>query len=635
MSKSVLLKTILRTTGVWLALICHSFYAHAQFTNINGIVNSYYQVIENIPSKTCVRLSSVAGLSAVDKVMIIQMKGASINTSDPNSASWGDTTALNNAGNYELAYICSIRGDSVFFVHRLVNNYTPVSGKVQLVTVAQYDNARVTDTIKAKPWDNVTGTGAVIAIEVIDTLVLQAPIYADKAGFKGGIVFQHSGNCDFFNPAGVAYVYDADIFGSSNNGAHKGEGIADFTATTDGGKGAPANGGGGGNNHNNSGGGGSNIVAGGRGGGNSSSGPFFCITGNNQGRGGWPLGSWSGKKIFAGGGGGAGHNNNAVFMLGGGDGGGIIFLHADTLISNGYKVMANGGLGGNSQGDGAGGGGGAGTIILDINTYLDAATIEAIGGNGGNSNDVTTPGRCFGGGGGGSGGVVYTKTASITGTVTRTGGTGGIETNRDAACLAAIPGLVGATGNLVNNYNYTIGTIFGLYCGGILPATLTYFRAQLQGTSVQLTWNMSNPELVAMYAVERMSNSGQWQIIKNVEADDIRQFYTCIDPSPEQGDNFYRIRIIQKSNAVAYSPTRYIFISSRNDFTVYPNPATDKLYIRTHYSSPVKLELVDMAGKLLFQKTILSPMTEITLPVLPKAVYALRIGDQVKKLVIH
>ena len=632
MLKSILAKTLQRFIGVWLIIICCGHPVHSQFTDISGIQNSYYQVIENVPSKTCVRVNSVAGLNTVDKVLIIQMKGAAIGSSTPN---WGDTTALNNAGNYELAYICSIRGDSVFFVHHLVNDYTPGAGKVQLVTVAQYDDARVTGTINAQPWDNTTGTGGVIAIDVVNTLQLQASIDASQSGYKGGIVFQHSGTCDFFNPAGTGYVYDADNYSSSANGAHKGEGVADMTATTDGGKGAPANGGGGGNNHNNSGGGGSNLAAGGLGGGNSSSGPFYCITGGNQGRGGWPLGSWNGKKVFAGGGGGAGHNNNAIFMLGGGHGGGVVFIHAGTLVSNGHSIRSNGANGGNSQGDGAGGGGGGGTVILDINSYSDAVNIEANGGNGGNADDVGTPGRCFGGGGGGGGGVIYFNGASPAGTISTAGGSGGLEFNRSGTCAAAIPGLSGSSGSFVNNYTYRIGNVFGSTCGSMLPVSFAYFKAVLKRSTVQLSWKMFSPSTVSYYVVERMNANRTWVEIQTILASDFQELYMAVDTHPVSGDNFYRIKIIQKSHTVSYSPTRYVFVSANNDILIYPNPATDKIFIRFQYSAPINLEMLDIKGKVILRRKILSPLTEIPVSHLPKGVYAVRIGEQVKKLIVQ
>src|SRR4030095_6503244 len=152
-------------------------------TNISGVVNSYYRVIEVIPAKACVRLNTVSGLARLQKTLLIQMKGASVITT--NNSSFGDTTSLNNAGNYEVAVICSIDGDSVFMFHNFLNSYT-VADKVQLVRFAEYYSANVVDTIKATPWSNSSGTGGVIALSVGQDLTLNAPIYADSAGYRGG-----------------------------------------------------------------------------------------------------------------------------------------------------------------------------------------------------------------------------------------------------------------------------------------------------------------------------------------------------------------------------------------------------------------------------------------------------------------
>src|SRR3982750_3642052 len=106
----------------WLVpfILACSLQSTAQTTNISGVVNTYHKVIEIIPAKACVRVSSTAGLIQFLKTMLIQMKGATINTT--NTASFGDTTSLNNAGNYELGTVCDIIGDSVFFFHTLLNN---------------------------------------------------------------------------------------------------------------------------------------------------------------------------------------------------------------------------------------------------------------------------------------------------------------------------------------------------------------------------------------------------------------------------------------------------------------------------------------------------------------------------------
>ena len=635
MGKKNQYRSILRTALLWPALLLMANSGSAQFTNISGVVNTYYSIVEVIPAKACVRVSNTSGLSTVNKVLIIQMKGATISTSNAGLASWGDTTSLNNAGNYEINYICAVRGDSVFMVYQLASTYTPSNGKVQLVAFAEYQNANVIDSVKAAPWNFTSGTGGVIAIDVIDTLQLNAPIYADGAGYKGGTFFHHSAStCGFFTPVGTAYAYDATT-GTNDNGAYKGEGVGDPPSNMDGGKGAPANGGGGGNNHNNSGAGGANLSAGGRGGGNSSSGPTGCNTSNNMGIGGKALQSWNGKKVFVGGGGGAGHNNNAVFTLGGGNGGGIIFIQADTLIGNGHKITANGAAGGQSQGDGAGGGGAGGTIVMDVNRYLGAALIQVNGGAGGNSNDVLTPGRCFGGGGGGSGGAIYFSGTLPAVTTNNTGGTAGVETNRDAGCAAAVPGLNGNNGQVISNYTINEANIFASSCGLSLPARFMSFTATQQEQKAELNWRILNAELVKEFKVERKGINSLWQTLGIITATDNREHYSITDHQPIPGANFYRVALIEINNAVNYSGERYIYFSKPGRYTIYPNPARDKITVSGKITRPVEFRLSSVNGDIVLKQTLVLPSTIIQFPSLAPGVYIVRIDDETTKLLIR
>jgi hypothetical protein len=162
-------------------------------TNISGIVNSYYQVIEVMPTIYALKVSNPAGLGVNNRVLIVQMKGASVNTA--NDSGFGDTTTLNEAGNYETAVICKIKTDTIYFHHTFLNTYSPVAGKVQMVKMAEYYSANVTDTIKATSWNNTSGTGGVIAIFCDMNLTLNAPIYADSSGYRGGALVASSGTC--------------------------------------------------------------------------------------------------------------------------------------------------------------------------------------------------------------------------------------------------------------------------------------------------------------------------------------------------------------------------------------------------------------------------------------------------------
>jgi len=499
------------------------------------------------------------------------------------------------------------------------------------VKMAEYYSANVTDTIKAASWNSTSGTGGVIAIFCDMDLTLNAPIYADSSGYVGGAYILSSGTCSNFTPAS-AYYYNASST-SPQSGAWKGEGAATVAASQTGGRGAPANGGGGGNNHNNSGGGGANLNAGGIGGGNSST--AGCTT-TLRGLAGKALSSWSGQKIFFGGGGGAGHSNGGIYTKGGGNGGGLIFIHAENINGNGYKISANGGAGGQSQSDGAGGGGAGGTIITDITNFIGPLTIQANGGSGGNSEDGGNVGRCYGGGGGGSGGVIYFPSTTPAITINTNGGNAGAETGRDASCAAAVAASAGSSGQVIQNYLYRRSTEPASNCGIALPFTLYYFNAKSVQQKVLLQWRITGTESISQFKVEKQITGNEWIVIQTLTASLRSEVYTTEDLYPAAGKNYYRIKIIESDNKQTYSPVRLVdFSSAINEFFVFPNPAQNSITIRRNNSTPVNLKLFSLSGNLILQKQLSTAQTFLHLPSMVPGVYILQSGGVNKKLIIH
>ncbi|MCX6318200.1 MAG: T9SS type A sorting domain-containing protein [Bacteroidetes bacterium] len=612
-----------------LCFFCIPVFSGAQ-TNISGVVNSYYQVVEVIPVKACIRVSNITGLLPNKRVLLVQMKGASFLTT--NSTAFGDTTSTNEAGFYEAGTICAINGDSVFLFHNLLHSYTPSIGKVQLVAFAEYTSANVTDTLKATAWNNGTGTGGVIALFADLDITLNAPIYADAAGFNGGSVVVSNTTCFNAPLAATNYAY-AGANTAPQNGAYKGDGIADIAASQNGGRGPLINGGGGGNNHNNSGGGGANLSAGGAGGGNSST--AGCTT-TLKGLGGKPLKNWGGEKIFLGGGGGAGHNNNGVQLKGGGNGGGIVFIWANSITGNNYVISANGGAGGNSQSDGAGGGGAGGTIILAVNTYNGGVTVEANGGKGGDSDDGGNIGRCFGGGGGGSGGAVYFTGALPPVTVTTNGGAAGIETGRDPGCAAIQAATAGTTGAIITNYTFSRSTANAGYCALLLPSKLIAFNCLPYQDQVLLKWEILNPELVAYFTVEKSENGTDWQRLFDLTAVNNQEAYSSMDRTAIAGKTYYRLRITEKSGYIYYSPVRQLLISSAEQgFSIWPNPASRLLRLSRNTIGSAIVKIADGNGKLVYHTTVVGRLTELTLPVLAPGIYFIQVNGSVQKLLIR
>jgi PKD repeat protein len=390
----------------------------AQTSPIQGIINHYATVAAIDSCLGALSVSDTAGFRPGTVLLVVQMQGAGV--SSANTAQFGQITALLQAGFFEKNTIDSVAGGLLFLRYRLQHPYDP-AGMVQVVTLPQFQDVLVADTLRARAWDGATG--GILAFECSGTLTLQAPLMASSCGFRGGQAFSSDiNNCNFLIPI-TGYFYEAGNWRS----AFKGEGIARSIVGREMGRGALANGGGGGNDHNAGGGGGGHTGGGGKGGNNDEPSALGC-DGYYPGLGGWPLPATP-QRIFMGGGGGAGHSNNDKNNRGG-QGGGIILVRAHQLQGQQQWLNVAGENAPEIDGDGGGGGGAGGAIWLEVDTFLSAVQLSAEGGKGA-SVRCLFQNRCFGPGGGGGGGHIVCP-ANLSGSTG--GGAPGLLLESSAAC---------------------------------------------------------------------------------------------------------------------------------------------------------------------------------------------------------
>lgn len=386
---------------------------------LSGVINQYSKVL-NIESDNCQNKITVADVSPFDEgqfVVLIQMQGATINES--NSSSFGDIQELNNAGFYEINEVISVNGTGIYLKYQNQHDYD-IDGNVQLITMPNFGDVNVTNTLTADSWNGEIG--GVLALRVTGQLLLNSNIDVSGLGFRGGETQTSSNNnCTWL------FQQNDYFYGFGNwRGSAKGEGIAPIILDKEFGKGPQANGGGGGNDHNSGGGGGANVSNGGVGGENDEPSTFGC-QGNHPGLGGKAIGDIE-NRIFLGGGGGAGHDNNQA-GTDGSNGGGIVIFIVEEFIPAGFSILANGISTQDGGGDGAGGGGAGGSIHLEVQSLNSSVHLEATGGNGGMINNGGAD-RCHGPGGGGSGGRIISNLmpGGLFSTMVE-GGDAGISTN--------------------------------------------------------------------------------------------------------------------------------------------------------------------------------------------------------------
>jgi large repetitive protein len=456
-------------------------------------------------------------LAQGDLLLIMQMQGATINTTDTvDYGSIASEADLASAGRYEFVGVEGViaASNQITLACPLRHAYT-AAGKTQVVRVPQYTTLTIDEnaSIGTPAWNGATG--GVVAVHAETRVQLDGSIDVSARGFRGGAVDNSSAA-----EATAVTIYRS---GTASQGAEKGESIAGYQgdyANGRYGRGAPANGGGGGNSHNAGGGGGANAgdpagwrlgqgvmsstvegaaawtldpgyinnpvaantrtssQGGGRGGYSYSDADQNALTvgpgnaswaGNSRrevgGLGGRPLASSPATRLFLGGGGGAGDRNNGSTGSEGGNGGGLVFLITGSVAGTG-SISANGADAppspGAPQGDALGGGGGGGTVVINA-ASLSAVTISVKGGAGGkqtgSGSNLETEGP---GGGGGGGYIAVSGTGSPA--LSAAGGLGG-TTNRPA--LSEFP----SNGATAGNSGITTGSASSFFYCGALPVT--------------------------------------------------------------------------------------------------------------------------------------------------------------------
>ncbi len=87
--------------------------------------------------------------------------------------------------------------------------------------------------------------------------------------------------------------------------------------------------------------------------------------------------------------------------------------------------------------------------------------------------------------------------------------------------------------------------------------------------------------------IMKVSGAGNSFILKN---------YTATDNNPNEGVSYYRLKQTDKDGRYTFSQIRTINnVSNHQTLSIYPNPATEKIYIRINTAG--KMKLFDILGK--------------------------------------
>jgi carboxypeptidase T len=136
-----------------------------------------------------------------------------------------------------------------------------------------------------------------------------------------------------------------------------------------------------------------------------------------------------------------------------------------------------------------------------------------------------------------------------------------------------------------------------------LPVDFINFDGRLlTNGAVELKWNASTDAQHDYFEVERSFDQNNFIALGRVTTAP-----PCVfaDPGAQPGNNYYRIKQVDKDGSVSYSKTiNIIYNKGKVSYLMFPNPVTDVLKLRFSSGRPetYTISVTDMAGKVVARK---------------------------------
>jgi hypothetical protein len=175
-----------------------------------------------------------------------------------------------------------------------------------------------------------------------------------------------------------------------------------------------------------------------------------------------------------------------------------------------------------------------------------------------------------------------------------------------------------------------------------LPVTLTEFSAHESGSIIQLVWKVASESNIEKYEVERSTDAVTFRKFGEVVARNTGNAdqYSFPDNQFSNGNNYYRLKIIERNGTSKYSAIVRVSINARGELiTIYPNPVVNKNFSLSFTNIPrggYQVLLYNNAGQLVYQQSINhsggSSSRVITIDKMLPGLYQLRITGLTKSI---
>ncbi|MGV3603951.1 MAG: T9SS type A sorting domain-containing protein [Dyadobacter fermentans] len=160
-----------------------------------------------------------------------------------------------------------------------------------------------------------------------------------------------------------------------------------------------------------------------------------------------------------------------------------------------------------------------------------------------------------------------------------------------------------------------------------LPVTLKDFNATKVEQSAVLKWSTAEETNSDYFDVQRSANGREWatiQTIQSVGESKTLRTYEAIDLEPMNGENLYRLKMVDNDLSTAYSSVKSLEFDTGVDL-VYPNPVVDFLHLdNKNWAKVSAVTIHDLKGRAVYESGT-KPEAAIDMRSFTNGVYVVRI----------
>ena len=130
-------------------------------------------------------------------------------------------------------------------------------------------------------------------------------------------------------------------------------------------------------------------------------------------------------------------------------------------------------------------------------------------------------------------------------------------------------------------------------------------KAQLIDATVRLDWVKLSDNITG-FEVEKSIDGKAFQSMEKIALTPFNTYYYAYDAQPTEGSNFYRLKMILTNGDAAYSKIQSIDYLRLADFSVFPNPTNEEVFVdlKSFENKIINLSISNALGKTVYNESI-------------------------------